>query len=79
GIYYRKATLAGCVASQIVGVVVVLMLTILKIKFLIHPLIPGLLAALIVLPVVSSFTKKLPEDFVNRIFSDDYKRGKLTS
>ena len=79
GIYYKKATLAGCVASQLVGVAVVLILTILKVKFLIHPLIPGLIAALITLPVVSSFTKKLPADFVARIFSDDYKRGKLTS
>jgi len=79
GIYYKKATLAGCVASQLVGIAVVLILTILKVKFLIHPLIPGLIAALITLPVVSSFSKKLPEDFVTRIFSDDYKRGKLTS
>ena len=79
GIYYKRSTLAGCVVSQLVGVAVVLILTIAKVKFLIHPLIPGLLAALITLPLVSSFTKKLPEDFVSRIFSDDYKRGKLTS
>ncbi len=74
GIYYRKATLAGCVVSQIMGVAVVLILTIFKIKFLIHPLIPGLITALIVLPIVSNFTKKLPDDFVNRIFSEEYKK-----
>ena len=79
GIYYRKATLAGCVVSQVVGVSVVLILTIFKVKFLIHPLIPGLLAALITLPIVSSFTKKLPGDFVTKIFSEDYNQGKLTS
>jgi hypothetical protein len=48
------------------------------IKWMVHPLVPALIAGLITLPVVSSFTKPLPEDFVNRIFSAEFKKGKST-
>jgi SSS family transporter len=82
GIYYRGSTTAGCIASQIVGVGMALLLTEVGmpswIKWMVHPLVPALIAGLITLPVVSSFTKPLPEEFVNRIFSDEYKKGKLT-
>lgn len=82
GIYYRRSTTAGCIAAQIVGVGMALLLTEVGmpswIKWMVHPLVPALIAGLITLPVVSSFTKPLPEDFVNRIFSDAFKKGKLT-
>jgi sodium/pantothenate symporter len=77
GIYYRGGTLAGCVTSQILGVATVLIFNIFKIKFLIHPLVPGLIVALIALPLVSRFTEPLPQEFVNRIFSKEFKQGKL--
>ena len=72
GIYSKKSTLAACVASQVIGISVTFILTILKVKFMIHPLIPGLIAACLTMPIVSRFTKPLPSDFVDKIFSKNF-------
>jgi SSS family solute:Na+ symporter len=68
GIYYRRATAGGCIASQIAGVAMVLIWFQLKQPFGIHPFLVGLVVSLIVFPIVSKLTAPLPQDFVTRIF-----------
>lgn len=73
GLFWRKGTTAGCVAAQIAGVSGTLIWWRLGSPFGIHIILFGLMCAFITFPIVSSFTKPLPEEFIDKLFDKKYK------
>ena len=75
GIYTKKGTTAGCLAGIIAGGVSTLLWYIIKIDggyiLGIPPFITGIVVSCIAYFAVSAATKKLPEDFVNDLFSKE--------
>lgn len=73
GIYWKKATAKGAIASVIVGIISLLLFTLnpsvkaLAMGF--HALFPTTIIASIVMIVVSKFTKTPPQETINRHFT----------
>lgn len=70
GLYWKRATRWGVVASMCCGLVSTLVWMGIGSPFGIHGFIPGLLASLIALIVVSLFTKRLPEEHLARVWGE---------
>ena len=73
GLFWRKGTTAGCLAAQISGICGTLIWYQLGSPFGIHIILFGLICAFITFPIVSSFTKPLPEEFLDKLFDKKYK------
>lgn len=76
GIYWRGVTTNGALAGMILGPLAAVIWKQLGQPFGIHPLFPGMLVSALVIPIVSSFTQKLPKEFIDMLFADDKKRKK---
>ena len=68
GLYYKRATGAGCVAGIIAGVLGTLLWYLTKSPLGIPPFVMGCVFSALALFIVSSFTKPLPKEFVDRLF-----------
>lgn len=73
GIYWRGVTKAGVISSMVGGSLCALVWMILRNPFGIHGFIPGLSVGLILIVVVSRFTRKLPQDHIKGVFGDSVK------
>ena len=73
GIYWKKATAKGAIASVIVGIISLLLFTLIpSVKALamgFHALFPTTIIASIVMIVVSKFTKTPPQETIDRHFT----------
>ncbi|MHB8997009.1 MAG: sodium:solute symporter family protein [Armatimonadota bacterium] len=90
GLFYKKATMAGAVAASFTGLAIAILVPILwrfplpdggLIAVAKSPAIPVASAAamiipLIVLPLVSSLTRKLPKEHVEHVFGEDEQAAK---
>lgn len=80
GMYWKKSTAAGAVASVVVGVISLLLFTLNPVlKDLIqglHALFPATLLGSLAMIIVSNFTKSPSKDTVNRHF-DIFKKSKI--
>jgi len=70
GIYWKGTTRLGAVSSMIAGSLVALIWMILRMPFGIHGFIPGILVGLVLIVVVSLFTKKLPQRHIKQIWEE---------
>ena len=70
GIYWKKTTRWGVTVSIFAGSIVALLWMALGKPFGIHGFIPGIITGLILIIVVSLFTKKLPEEHIRKIWED---------
>jgi SSS family solute:Na+ symporter len=70
GIYWKRATKWGCNASMIGGFVVALGWMIAGKPFGIHGFIPGIGVSVVLLLLVSLFTKRLPEKHIQRVWGE---------
>ena len=70
GIYWKKTTRWGVTISMVGGSIVALLWMALGKPFGIHGFIPGIITGLILIIVVSLFTKKLPEEHIRKIWED---------
>lgn len=68
GLYWKRATRWGAVASMVGGLSTALVWIALGSPFGLHGFIPGLAAGLVALVIVSLLTKRLPEDHLDRIW-----------
>ncbi len=68
GLYSRWVTKISVISSMITGFTVALVWLILKNPFKIHGFIPGIISGLIVIIIVSTFTKRYDNGFLNNIF-----------
>lgn len=86
GLYCKRATLAGAIASSVTGLILVSLPIFVRfpnpkapgelIDIAKSPLIPlagalAIVVPLIVMPLVSSFTRKLPAEHVEKVFAGD--------
>jgi Na+/pantothenate symporter len=68
GLYWKRATRWGAVASMVCGLSTALVWIALGSPFGLHGFIPGLAVGLVALVIVSLLTKRLPEDHLDRIW-----------
>lgn len=68
GIYWRRATRAGCIASMIGGFFASLIWMTAGKPFGIHGFIPGIIVGIILIIVVSLLTAPLPENHIKKVF-----------
>ncbi len=68
GLYWRGTTTNGVFASMVLGPLTAVIWKQMGQPFHIHPLFPALLVAGLTIPIVSSFTPKLPDEFLNELF-----------
>lgn len=76
GIYWRGVTTNGAIAGMILGPLAAVIWKQMGQPLGLHPLFPGMLASALVIPIVSSFTQKLPEEFLDMLFAKDKKEIK---
>jgi len=68
GIYWRGATRWGVTSSMIGGCLTALIWMAIGKPFGIHGFIPGIIVSLVLIVVVSTFTKKLPEEHIKKVW-----------
>jgi len=71
GLYSKWVTKTGVISSMITGFLVSLIWMALKKPFGIHGFIPGIISGLITITIVSLFTKKYDNDFLEKIFKKE--------
>ncbi|MBE0635244.1 sodium/proline symporter [Candidatus Bipolaricaulota bacterium] len=71
GLYWRRTTRRGVLASMIGGLVTTLIWMGIGSPFGVHGFIPGLLASFIAIVGVSLFTKRLPEEHLARVWGEE--------
>ncbi|MDN5301872.1 MAG: solute:Na+ symporter, family [Thermoanaerobacteraceae bacterium] len=75
GIYWKKGTSAGCLASMISGTVFTLIWYALqnngKFPLGLPPFLSGMIVSFLVFFIVSKYTLQLPADFIEKLFSED--------
>ena len=79
GVYSKKGTTAGCVASMLAGGLGTLFFYMVKPggDYILGcpPFVSGTIVAIIVFFAVSKFTKPLPKEFVDDLFSKEAEEG----
>jgi len=68
GIYWKRATKAGCLASMIGGFITALIWMAAGKPFGIHGFIPGIIVGFVLMILVSQFTPKFSADHIQRIW-----------
>lgn len=68
GLYAKWVTKSGVISSMIVGFLVALIWMLMKQPFKIHGFIPGIMAGLVVIILVSQFTNKYNKQFLEAIY-----------
>lgn len=76
GLYYKKATKAGAIASVIGGAVTTIIGYLIGLNGAIHPFMPGLIVSIILFYGVSAFTQKLSPETIDMCFNKDWRRKK---
>ena len=74
GLYWKKATKAGCIASVISGTVVCTTWYFLGLNSIIHAFVPGTIVSLILFFVVSLLTQRPSDETISMFFDKDYKK-----
>jgi len=75
GLYWKRATRAGVLASSIGGFVMALVWMAIGSPFGLHGFIPGIGVSLVLLLAVSGLTQRLPADHVERVFAEGGSRA----
>ena len=73
GLYYKKATKAGALASIIGGAVVTIGGYLVKLNDAIHPFMPGLIVSVILFFTVSAFTEKPSVNVIAMCFDKNWR------
>jgi len=68
GLYWKRATRWGALASMVSGLVTTLVWMILGSPFGLHGFIPGILVSLVAMVLVSLVTRRFPEEHIQRVF-----------
>lgn len=71
GLYWKRATNAGCIASLVGGAGVTILCYILGLTETVHPFIPGMIASIVLMVVVSLFTQKPEQRIIDIFFKKD--------
>lgn len=78
GLYWKRATRAGCLAAMISGSLTTFLCYVFNLAEIIHPYVPGMVVSFIVFIVVSFFTPKLSQETLDIFFMRDYKKPQAT-
>lgn len=70
GIYWKKATKAGSIASMIGGCLTALVWMVMKNPFKVHGFLPGIVVGAVLMVVLSLLTPRLPEAHIERIWGE---------
>lgn len=73
GLYWKRATNAGCVASIVGGSTVTILCYVLGMTETVHPFIPGMAASILLMVVVSLMTQRPEEKIIDIFFKKDLK------
>lgn len=68
GLYWRGVTAQGALAGMILGPAFAVYWQIIGQPYGIHAIFPGIAVSALLIPIVSMFTPKLPEEFLDNIF-----------
>ncbi len=75
GLYYKKATKAGALASIVSGAAVTIGGYLIGLNGAIHPFMPGLIVSVILFFVVSKFTAKPSEEVIAMCFDKNWRKA----
>lgn len=73
GLYWKGVTEYGALAGMIVGPAVAVIWKLAGQPFNLHPIFPGVLTSIILVPIVSLITPKLSSELINNLFPEKNK------